>query len=210
MCATLLKCPMGIAQPVHVEVGLRIESMTLDDDIEFETLATTDSQSHPDCTRMPNRCGAARLAARSASIMGGFTVGLYTTDRYVVSGLRLASTFGVFEPPEPELRDAVLAHVTLELPVEVHLTWGATQGYVQLAPRIGWLSHQGQGYELAAHAWTAGLMFVAGMRFGGGFGMVGAACSRIAHSSFGGWAVDGAYGLRLGNSALFPQRPLSP
>jgi hypothetical protein len=117
-------------------------------------------------------------------------------------GLRLAATFN-FMDSQGDAPEPLLAHATMEIPLEAHMTFGPVEGYLQAVPRIGWLDLSGQGYDGSTATVTAGLMLVAGMRFGRDAIRIGAGYARLFHPTFSGWSIDAEYIQRIGESGLF-------
>lgn len=193
ICVIALCAPASaLAQAFEIELGLRFEQLTLDGDFEFT--CDCDPEEDPGCDTDPNFCSAGQIDdPHEGYLVGGFA-GLMASGSTWSAGIRLAATFGDFDPVDggANAESQGLFHVTGEVPIEAHLRLPATELFAQVVPRLGFLNlGQEDGGAESPDTTTFGVLLMAGVRFGGD-ARVGAAVGRVQHPSISGWAVDAA------------------
>lgn len=192
------------ASAQDVELGARLELLTVDAPLEFSCDQPCDTEGDPDCRYTPTDelCEPATVDEPHDGWLFGFLVGVHGGGDVLHAGVRLAATFGVFEPSgsadgetssgaTADDESLLLGHVTIEAPIEARFG-GATHLFVQIVPRLGSLNLL-DGRDEEADTFTAGVLAVVGVRLGVEDGRVGAAVERVAHPSFGGWGVEAHY-----------------
>jgi hypothetical protein len=197
----LALAPAAASAETYIELGARLELLDIDEPIGFTCDEPCDTEEDPECAMVPpeSLCQDASLDVPHEGWLFGGLVGLHFGPRWASAGARLVGTFGPFEPkrePDPPAHatahddeGVTLAHVTLELPLELRAGGEGTHVYLQAVPRVGVLNYL-DGRDEEADTFTAGIMFVAGFRFGLDDGSIGLGVGRVKHSSFGGWMGD--------------------
>ncbi len=205
----------------HFDFGLRVERLTTDESLRFTCDTPCDVESDPTCVGNPNvpLCEDTSLDEPHQGWGFGGLIGMGTGGRMWAAGVRLAGTIGYYEPvddpsatdtgAQPHVRDVVLAHVSFEVPLELSFGGRGGQGFLQAVPRVGILNYV-EGRDEDADTFTAGVMVVAGFRFGGGGGQIGLDAGPVLHPSFGGWMVEGTYraGMEPEAADPEPERPV--
>jgi hypothetical protein len=189
----------------HFEFGLRLERLTTDEPLQFTCDTQCSHDDDPLCdvnVPVDQKCQDASLDKPHQGWGFGGLVGMGTGGRLWSAGVRLGGTLGYYEPvndpsatdtgAQPQTRDVVLAHVSFEVPLEVSFGGRGGQAFLQAVPRVGVLNYV-EGRDEEADTFTAGVMVVAGFRFGGGAGKIGLDAGPVLHPSFGGWLVEGTY-----------------
>ncbi len=200
-----LAAPAGA---VEVELGLRFEWLNLEQPLDFTCDAQCDEEEDPGCHRTPaeDLCVDQSTDEPHDGWLLGVLAGVHTGGPVWSIGGRLVGTMGPFAPTSEadgrttqgataEDEALLLGHVTVEVPVEIRFGGPGVQVYFQVVPRLGLLNLLG-GRSEDADTFTAGVLGVAGLRFGGESGAVQVAGGRVQHPSFGGWALDAAYLIR--------------
>ena len=187
-----------LAQPAQarLEYGLRLESLTFDEGLEFS--CDQCDGSDPDCNMGRYWCQAAQLDGVYEGVMFGALLGagaerpLGAMFRGYV-GVRLVAAFGNFSAEESpdDYPDALLTHVTVELPLEINSAFGIGEGFLQVTPRLGLLQYSSDvRFEEDPDTFTAGILLTLGLRLGGPNMRVGVQAGLIEHPEFSGRVIQ--------------------
>jgi hypothetical protein len=199
--ALLALLPAAARAGEWIEIGARLELLDVTQPLDFSCDEPCDTEKDPTCESVPadQLCHGSHLDGKYAGWLFGPSIGLQFGDRFWSAGLRLAGTLGSFHPthtpdsPSPGAEaddpDAVLGHVSLELPLELRLGGASDHVFLQAVPRLGVLNYL-SGLDEEPDTFTAGILFVAGVRFGAGGGSLGADAGVVRHKSFGGWLAE--------------------
>ncbi len=191
------------AQAASLELGLRLELLTLEQPLQFSCDQPCDDETDPDCVFTPAEelCAPETVTEPHHGWLFGGLLGAYSHGDVFSAGLRFAATIGYFDPDPTDATDTgatavdggfTLSHVTVELPLEAHLGQ-AYQIYVQVVPRLGTLNLLA-GRSEEPDTFTAGVLATVGVRFAvSETHRVTAAAQRIAHPTFGGWGAEAGY-----------------
>lgn len=207
ICAVALVASLATpaAARTWFEVGARLELIGIDQPLEFSCDEPCDLEEDPNCAaRLPPEelCRDQTLDEPHDGWLFGVLGGIHAVGPWWGVGFRVSGTFGPFEPAgdpgptatgaEPEVEPVTLGHVTVELPAELHTGADGTHAFVQVIPRLGMLNYIDNRDE-EADTFTAGILLVAGFRFGGDESQVGVEAGSVHHPSFGGWFAQGTY-----------------
>jgi len=202
LVGTLLLASLASAQ--SVELGARLEVLTIEQPLEFSCDRPCDTDEDPNCefTAVDEMCEAATVDQPHQGWLFGFLFGVHSEGENFRFGARLAGTFGLFDPTSKaddatstgasaEDTSITLGHITLELPLEARVG-DATQLYVQIVPRVGSLNLL-DGRAEEADTFRAGVVGVLGVRCGLPDGRLGAGLVQVEHPAFSGWGLDAHY-----------------